>query len=136
MKLFAKNRKGFTLTELMVVVVILGILVAIAIPVYNGLDAKAKKAADETNIRTIQSVVLQFCMGENIDQTKITITAAYNPESKAFDLTIKEGTEAVNKTIVPIYIEKWPASPYDDQSSYNVTGTTTGITVAPQYSGS
>ncbi|MGI6659108.1 MAG: prepilin-type N-terminal cleavage/methylation domain-containing protein [Dethiobacteraceae bacterium] len=38
----AKNQKGFTLVELMVVVVIIGVLVAIAIPIYNTGDKKGR----------------------------------------------------------------------------------------------
>lgn len=49
----AQNQKGFTLVELMVVVVILGILVAIAVPLYNAQTEKAKKATCFANQRMI-----------------------------------------------------------------------------------
>ncbi|MEG1774122.1 MAG: prepilin-type N-terminal cleavage/methylation domain-containing protein, partial [Oscillospiraceae bacterium] len=42
MKKTRKSKKGFTLVELMVVVAILGVLVAVAIPVYNGVTEKAE----------------------------------------------------------------------------------------------
>lgn len=45
------NKKGFTLAELLVVVAIIAVLVAIAIPVFNGATEKAAKAADDANYR-------------------------------------------------------------------------------------
>lgn len=45
------NKKGFTLAELLVVVAIIAVLVAIAIPVFSGATDKAKQAADDANIR-------------------------------------------------------------------------------------
>jgi prepilin-type N-terminal cleavage/methylation domain-containing protein len=53
MKAFHKNQKGFTLVELMVVVVIIGILVAIAIPIYNNVQDNAREAARNATARTI-----------------------------------------------------------------------------------
>ncbi len=40
-----KWNKGFTLAELLIVVAIIGVLVAISIPIYSGLVQKARLAA-------------------------------------------------------------------------------------------
>ena len=45
------NRKGFTLAELLVVVAIIAVLVAIAIPVFTSQTEKAKQAVDAANLR-------------------------------------------------------------------------------------
>ncbi|MHB1042030.1 MAG: prepilin-type N-terminal cleavage/methylation domain-containing protein [Eubacteriales bacterium] len=55
-----KNRKGFTLVELMVVVVIIGILVAIAIPVYNGTQNTARISAVQANVRIINGSIAAY----------------------------------------------------------------------------
>jgi prepilin-type N-terminal cleavage/methylation domain-containing protein len=59
MKMFRKD-EGFTLVELMVVVLIIGILVAIAIPVFNAATATAKTRACFSNQRVIEGAVQQF----------------------------------------------------------------------------
>lgn len=51
------NRKGFTLAELLIVVAIIAVLVAVAIPVFTAQLEKSREAADAANIRTAYAAV-------------------------------------------------------------------------------
>ena len=48
-----RNKKGFTLIELMIVVAIIGILAAIAIPNFLKFQAKSKQSEAKTNLKAI-----------------------------------------------------------------------------------
>lgn len=100
LKKILKNKKGFTLVELMVVVAILGILVAVAVPVYNNVTENAKKTACKSNISTIESAVVMYQAEEGAipttggDDTPVTV-----------DLTVDE-----LKTLG--YLKDVPSCPY------------------------
>ncbi|MDU5527002.1 MAG: prepilin-type N-terminal cleavage/methylation domain-containing protein [Finegoldia magna] len=62
MKLLAlKNKKkGFTLLELLVVLAILAILIAIAVPVYKGQKEKAAITAHNANVRVLETALESY----------------------------------------------------------------------------
>ena len=69
-----KNKKGFTLMEMLIVVAIIAVLVAIAIPVYNDRLHKARVAADWANVRAYYAEI----------QLDYMTSGAYNTEVPVF----------------------------------------------------
>lgn len=76
-----KNRKGFTLIEMLVVIAIIAILVAIVIPVVSGTTQQARAATDAANLRTILGLLnVEVVNGEKtVDEI---ISASEHPTSK------------------------------------------------------
>ena len=69
------NKKGFTLAELLVVVGIIAVLVAIAIPVFTAQLEKAREATDAANLRSAYAEVMTAYLTED--------TANYSKEVEA-----------------------------------------------------
>ena len=67
------NKKGFTLAELLIVVAIIAVLVAIAIPVFTSQLEKAREATDLANIRAAYAEVMAAGLGEDTDNMTKTV---------------------------------------------------------------
>ena len=65
-KRLRRNEQGFTLIELMVVVIIIGILVAIAVPLYGGVQARARDNACMANVRTLNGAMSMYYAEEDV----------------------------------------------------------------------
>lgn len=74
-----KNRKGFTLIELMIVVAIIGILAAIAIPMYRAQQIKAKMTEGTRAVSTVASAIGDYYQDESeFPPACTTFQAVYN----------------------------------------------------------
>ena len=91
--MWTKNKKGFTLAELLIVVAIIGVLVAISIPIFSSQLEKSRVATDQANVRSAKAAAAAEYMsnGESgsvsyvyIDGsvTKIDLTNTMNLDKK------------------------------------------------------
>ena len=91
-----KNKKGFTIVELVIVIGVIGILSAILIPTFVSLTTKANDAALKSNLANAYSMYAAEASDgkyDVIDPTTGKVTATYDIEFRAqADVVLREGT--------------------------------------------
>lgn len=75
-KKLRKNEKGFTLAELLIVVAIIGVLVAISIPIFTSQLEKAREATDAANIRAAYAEVSTEALTDDSKNVKSLFVTA------------------------------------------------------------
>jgi type IV pilus assembly protein PilA len=64
-KINRKNKKGFTLAELLIVVAIIGVLVAVSIPIFTAQLEKSREATDLANLRAAKAAAVSAYLTED-----------------------------------------------------------------------
>ena len=128
LRLKANNENGFSLTELVVVIVILGILAAIAIPIYNEQQKTAVREQVEQDMMSSAQALSSWQQKQDIFNDLPEVPAEWN--------TIKVATDSATTVTYTTLPTKANITPETDRStiqfciiaSKNIGGTTYSVT--------
>ena len=114
-----KDEKGFTLIELMIVIAIIGILAAIAIPQFNAYRARSYNAAANSDLRNLITAQEGYFIDhdEYADTTATLEDYGYTPSAGVVVGTVNGGD-----TTYEISNVRNTKADTDNQVTYSVTG--------------
>jgi general secretion pathway protein G len=129
---FASRRKGFTLVEILIVVIILGILAAIVIPQFTNASTDAKKSNMASQAQTCKSQITLYSLQHN---------DTYPASGSLFTLLTEQTDDTganppgSGLTVFGPYLQATPTNPLTNSSSvdYVTTDPTVGTTTATGY---
>ena len=115
------NKKGFTLMEMLIVVAIIAVLVAIAIPVFNGALTKSKEAAAVANIRAAYAEwqVKMLTENEAVPTDKTALMTSDGTETKLnYNDKLTYTPAQDNKSATIVYKATKLTNPATDDGTY------------------
>ena len=117
------RKGGFTLVEIMVVVVLLGILAAIVVPQFTGASNETRNSALSTDLRRVRSQIEYYKI-----QHKDQLPATTGETADEFLRRITTKTDAdgnVGNDFGP-YMQDFPVNPFNDRSTVRIDGGAAG----------
>jgi general secretion pathway protein G len=121
-----RANKGFTLVEILIVVVILGILAAIVIPQFTEASTEAKVSSLASDLQSVRSQIALYKIQHN-DQLPGWDGTTVVADDFVNDLTTQTNQAGVAGTDFGPYLQKFPTNPF-------CTGTPQAVSVGAQQS--
>jgi general secretion pathway protein G len=121
-----KAKSGFTLVEILIVVVILGILAAIVIPQFTEASTEAKTSSLCTDLQTMRSQIELYKIQHNDNQPDMSGSSALTQVTLIDGSVVAAGTA---NSYGP-YIQKIPTNQFIDSNDIEIDGTVGGGTAA------
>lgn len=97
-KRLKKNKKGFTLAELLIVVAIIGVLVAISIPIFTSQLRKARLATNQANARAAKAAIVAEILDASTDTTSVHNAYTGNYDNVTYTYTYNVSTAKAAKS--------------------------------------
>jgi general secretion pathway protein G len=118
------NRKGFTLVEILIVVIILGILAAIVIPQFTNASTDARKNSLTSQLQTVRSQLELYKLQHNDKLPTFAGTAADAQwEQMTLQTDVNGATTATTGKDFGPYLQQTPTNPLNSNGKVE-TGTT------------
>ena len=117
------NKSGFTLVEILVVVVLLGILAAIVIPNFTGAGNESRTSTLRTDLRRIRSQIEYYKIQHNDQLPAVMGETADDFLRRMTTKTDVDGN--VGNDFGP-YLQTIPVNPFNDRSSVRIDGAAAG----------
>jgi type II secretion system protein G len=114
-----KNKsKGFTIVELLIVIVVIGILATLVIVTFTGIQQKARDSKRKTDIGAVQAALESYYSSNNTYPTAAHLNSAtwLSGNLKGFDPNALKDPKGNSTTVV-----EDSATPSDTQYAYKVT---------------
>lgn len=131
--MFAARRlvkKGFTLVEILIVVIILGILAAIVIPQFTSASEDARKNSLTSQVQTLRSQIELYKLQHTSDSSELfdTTTTDATTWAELTTATNPGGTFTAAPKMCGPYLQTMPVNGLNNKSGVLVNATTTEAT--------
>jgi general secretion pathway protein G len=118
-----KARSGFTLVEILIVVIILGILAAIVIPQFTDASTQARVSSLKSNLQTMRSQIELYKIQHNdTPPTFASFVAQMTGYTDSAGTTVAQGTSGV----LGPYLQSIPTNPFNDLATVVAVGAAGG----------
>ena len=128
-----KNKKGFTLVEILIVVVILGILAAIVIPQFTNASTSAKLSSVLSDLQMFRSQIELYKLQHNEAKPSLALVSFGGEQVNGLTgVTLVDGTQVDAGTANSYgkYMQKVPTNPFNNSNTIalNVAAGTADLT--------